>query len=152
MTIRELNLQDAITASQALAVQQAGYQVEADLIGFAAIPPLLETLGDLQASQELFYGYFVEETLAGFIAYEPIPNGIDITRMVVHPAYFRRGIARQLITHVMALATPQALITVSTGALNTPARRFYEGQGFELVEIITLPAGVQIARYCHHKP
>jgi ribosomal protein S18 acetylase RimI-like enzyme len=151
MTIQRLDLLDTQIATQVLAVQRAGYQVEADLIGFAAIPPLMESLAALQASTEQFYGYFVEGSLAGLIAYEFTADRLDITRLVVHPDFFRRGIARQLVAYVLVLTHSPAIVTVSTGALNQPARLFYEQQGFEFVEEVTLPEGVTIARYQYSK-
>lgn len=71
---------------------------------------------------------------------------MDIGRLVVHPAYFRRGIARKLVESMEAIGGIH-MLTVSTGALNTPARHLYERMGYHCIEEVTLPEGVAIAYY-----
>lgn len=131
-------------AERALEIQRRAYQIEADLIGFAGIPPLHESLEELRQSQETFLGYFVADTLAGFVSYELLDDVLDINRLVVHPDYFRRGIGQALIRSLDGLAPK---IIVSTGAGNQPARKLYENLGFRLIEEIELPVGLVIARY-----
>ncbi|WP_331436860.1 GNAT family N-acetyltransferase [Gordoniibacillus kamchatkensis] len=72
-----------------------------------------------------------EGELAGAIAYECEGGTITISRMMVHPHYFRRGIASKLLRHVFALEPDAARYVVSTGALNAPALKLYESAGFE---------------------
>jgi ribosomal protein S18 acetylase RimI-like enzyme len=129
---------------RALEIQHRAYRIEADLIGFDGIPPLHESLEELRESKETFLGYFVDDVLAGFVSYEIIGNTLDIGRLVVHPDYFRRGIGQALIAALDGFAPK---LIVSTGAANQPARKLYENLGFSLLEEISLPVGVKIARY-----
>ena len=54
MNVMLLDLLDASTARQVLALQRMAYRIEADLIGFDDIPPLQESLDELQACKEVF--------------------------------------------------------------------------------------------------
>jgi ribosomal protein S18 acetylase RimI-like enzyme len=144
--IRPLDLSDTDLAERVQAMQQGAYAIEAALIDFWEIPPLVETLADLQASVEHFWGYFIGEELAGAIATEQISETVEVTRMMVHPRYFRQGIARQLLAFVAA-TYPTARLTVSTGSRNTPAVRLYEGIGFVETERAEVAPGIWVTRF-----
>ena len=58
-------------------------------------------------------------------------------RLIVSPMYFRRGIAQQLLNHVVKLYETN-LVKVSTGARNVPAIQFYEKNGFRKVEDVAI--------------
>jgi GNAT superfamily N-acetyltransferase len=145
--IRLLNLTNSELAERALLIQKLAYRIEADLIGFDGIPPLHETVEDLQSSGETFLGCFVDEVLAGVISYAIEGHTLDIGRLVVHPDYFRRGIAQVLVGTVERIDPNVQHIIVSTGALNTPARSFYEKLGYKHTGDVTLPEGVTISQY-----
>jgi ribosomal protein S18 acetylase RimI-like enzyme len=55
---------------------------------------------------------------------------LDIHRLVVHPAYFRRGIGKTLVQFVEQVEDGIETIIVSTGAKNVPAKRLYTQLGF----------------------
>src|SRR5690606_36983681 len=93
-------MQDAIIAAQVWEIQMAAYRYEAALIDYPALPPLRQSVADLQASAEEFIGYVVETSIWGALSYEIADKSLDITRLIVNPAYFRRGIARQLLAYV----------------------------------------------------
>ena len=128
--IQRLNLQEMDEAAELLALQKQAYRQEADLIGSDQIPPLHETLEALQQSTETFYGYILDGQLAGAISYKREGDLLDIYRMMVHPDYVRRGIARAMLHFVEGCEPDIKRIIVSTGSLNTPARTLYERQGF----------------------
>ena len=113
--IQMLNVQDRDEATELLALQKLAYRKEADLIGSDQIPPLYETLEALQQSTETFYGYVLDGRLAGAISYKRERNLLDIYRMMVHPDYFRRGIARALLQFVERCEPDVIRMTVSTG-------------------------------------
>ena len=111
-------------------MQRAAYAVEAELIGSNEIPPLKETLEALQQSGETFYGYWVDEYLVGAISYKRAATLLDIHRLVVHPAYFRRGIGKALVQWVEQVEPGIEHIVVSTGTKNIPAKSLYTQFGF----------------------
>ena len=65
---------------------------------------------------------------------------------MVDPDYFRKGIARQLINHVLQDYQVKAF-TVETGRDNTPARKLYEGLDFKLLKTYTADENIVKVRY-----
>jgi GNAT superfamily N-acetyltransferase len=126
MLVEELDLTDPEIAAQVLAVQQAAYRVEADLIGSSDIPQLHETLDQLIAAPVQWHGISDDGHVVAAIAFTIAGDEIDIDRLVVVPDALRRGFGSALVAALDAAAT----ITVSTGTLNHPARAFYLSHGF----------------------
>ncbi|MCR2807126.1 GNAT family N-acetyltransferase [Paenibacillus soyae] len=143
--IRGLNNREEDIAQYILDVQLPAYRVEAELIGYDDIPPLRDTVDTIRNSKETFVGYFIEQELAGFISYESADDAIDLCRMVVHPGYFRRGIAKRLLAYVLADAASSKKVTVSTGARNEPAKSLYRGFGFVLAKELEVAPGLSLA-------
>jgi ribosomal protein S18 acetylase RimI-like enzyme len=160
--IRHLSIQDLAQARTVLALQRAAYQVEAELIGSADIPPLHETLAALQQCGEIFYGYWLDDGLAGAISYKRIPASaqaaqvpaikkqgtiLDIYRLIVHPCYFRRGIGRALLQFVENLESDIERLIVSTGRDNLPAKRLYTAAGFSPVRDEEIVPGLYVTHF-----
>jgi ribosomal protein S18 acetylase RimI-like enzyme len=146
--ILPLNLDDEVTTERILAIQQAAYRIEAELIGFYEIPPLFDTKELLLKSGETFYGAIIDGVIAGIIACELKPQTLDICRLGVYPDYFRRGVASALLHYIEATAYPdQTHFSVSTGAKNLPARRLYENHGFVLLQEYPVEPGLLMAFY-----
>lgn len=148
--IDRIDLNNVARLEELLQVQKAAYLIEANLIGFYDIPPLKDTLSSLQSCNEIFYGYFIEDKLAGAISYKIPGEVLDIHRMVVNPAYFRQGIAGQLLNFLL---TEQAItrnikkVIVSTGAKNEPARQLYLRFGFREVAQPEIVPGLFISQF-----
>jgi ribosomal protein S18 acetylase RimI-like enzyme len=128
--IGELDVRGEGVAAEVLALQRAAYRYEAELIGTDAIPPLRETLAELRACGERFLGAFVDERLAGFVSWKRDGDVLDIHRLAVGPAFFRRGIGAALVRAALAADPGAAQAIVQTGALNAPAKALYEREGF----------------------
>jgi ribosomal protein S18 acetylase RimI-like enzyme len=131
--IRALDLAGPEDAALLLALQLAAYEVEAALIGRRDLPPLHDTVDTLRACGETFCGYFESGELAGAVSYGRLGDTVDLHRVMVRPASFRRGIARALVAFVEAREADARRLIVSTGSLNTPARRLYTRLGFSEV-------------------
>jgi len=129
MSIREIDIRHAREAAAVWNVQQPAYRIEAELIGFADLPPLRETVEQLQACGETFYGFFEGDELRGAISCEREEEHVRICRMVVHPEHFRKGIAGRLLRHLLS-NHPAPKTVVTTGAANTPAINLYLAHGF----------------------
>ncbi|TWT27498.1 GNAT family N-acetyltransferase [Planomicrobium sp. CPCC 101110] len=126
--IQQLGNHQEEIAKAILDVQIPAYQIEAELIGFDGIPPLKESVEDIRKSDETFFGYF-DGHLIGFISYKQKNKLIDIHRLVVHPDFFRQGIAKKLIGFLV-LKFPGHQFIVSTGQENVPAKKLYAFFGF----------------------
>ncbi|HAG42334.1 MAG TPA: GNAT family N-acetyltransferase, partial [Clostridium sp.] len=68
--IKQLDLKDKKVLEKVLDVQISSYKIEAEIIGFDEIPPLKDTINTLKQCNETFYGYFIDDILAGIISYK----------------------------------------------------------------------------------
>ena len=145
--IQEVDITDAAIAQQVHALQLAAYAVEAELIGYPALPPLHETPADLQHSGERFLACRQGEEIIGAASFVLANGVLDIGRMVVSPALARRGIGKHLLRALEDAAGEGTTVTVSTAEKNIPAVRLYEGAGYRLAERVMLPDGLVIVRF-----
>ncbi|WP_211749945.1 GNAT family N-acetyltransferase [Paenibacillus sp. Marseille-Q4541] len=147
--IMPISLQDTDMVLEIWRLQHMAYRLEAELIGFNEIPPLLDTVETIQGCNETFYGYISDDMeLVGAIAVETEEEGTrTISRMMVHPLHFRKGIAGQLIEHVLELNHGIPKIIVSTGLKNTPASNLYQKYGFTPVMTQEVAPGVELTTF-----
>ncbi|WP_379131428.1 GNAT family N-acetyltransferase [Paenibacillus sp. sgz500958] len=147
--IIKLNLRDDLTVSELWGLQHKAYRLEAELIGFKEIPPLMETMDMLRRSVEIFYGNIgVDGELLGAVAVEEeSPGKLTITRMMVDPVYFGRGIASSLLNYVFNYYGEMEQFIVSTGKLNGPAVSLYKKHGFIPVGVEEVAPGVELVEF-----
>lgn len=145
--LARLDLNDRKIADEVLRLQRRAYRVEADLIGSDAIPPLQETLEELQACNETFLGAIDDGEIVGAVSWRVIDSTIDIHRLVVGPDQFRRGIATSLVRAVLEAEPLAEQAIVQTGAANVPARAFYLREGFEHLDDIEVGGGIRVSRF-----
>jgi ribosomal protein S18 acetylase RimI-like enzyme len=142
--VRLIDLDNTQEMLELLALQAAAYKKEAELVGLADIPPLLQSPQSVRASREVYYGFFTEEGLAGavslkreqpsLLAAPPGPERLHICRLMVQPGMFRRGIASALLQRVLELAAADGLVTaVLAVSINEPAMALYGRFGFETI-------------------
>ena len=138
--VSPLDLADTGVAAGVLDLQRRSYAVEARLIGSDRIPPLHESLEELQACGETFLGAYVGGRLAAVVSWKFDGATIDLHRLAVHPEFFRRGIGVALLRAAL-LSEPEARRAIAqTGAANEPAKQLYRGEGFaELSDREVLP-------------
>ena len=145
--IRELDLRARGVAEAVVALQRVSYQVEARLLGVRTLPALRESPRRLRRTGERFLGAFEDERLVGAVAWKRSGSLVDVHRLVVHPDRFRRGIAGRLLDALDAVEADAERAIVATGAANAPARRFYEGRGFEPVEERVVEGSITLVTY-----
>ncbi len=143
--IKQLNVWDDKTAEQIVDLQKKAYVMEAELIGFYDIPPLKDTVDDVKHCDEIFYGYYEDDVLAGLISYKLEEEVLDIYRVAVRPEYFRRGIARQMVEFIQTNNKGIRKTIVSTGLKNQPAVSLYLKLGFKKVREVEVAHDVYIA-------
>ena len=127
-----LEADDAV-ATRVLEIQRAAYAVEADLVGYDAIPPLHETVTELQSQPLIFLGVSCESTLAGVLGYRRDGDTVDIDRVAVDPLFFRRGLATRLLRELLARERDRDTVHRVDGLGNQPAVSLYERFGFRVV-------------------
>lgn len=142
-----LDLSEQATAEALLSLQRRAYAVEAELIGSDAIPPLRETLAELQTCGETFLGALVDGELAGAISWRFEDGTLDIHRLVVDPRRSRQGLGRALVRAALAAESEAVRAIVQTGADNAPARALYLREGFEHVDDVEVAGGLRVSRF-----
>jgi GNAT superfamily N-acetyltransferase len=93
-----------------------------------------------------FLGAFVDGRLAGAVSWKVDGETLDLHRLVVDPAHFRRGIGAALVRAALGANTRARRAIVQTGAANEPARALYLREGFTLVDEIEPVPGLRVAR------
>jgi ribosomal protein S18 acetylase RimI-like enzyme len=135
---------DTPVAARVLEIQRAAYAVEAGMLGYDAIPPLHETLAELQAKPLIFLGVSCDHILAGVLGYRRDGDTVDIDRLAVDPAFFRRGLATKLLRELFVRERAATRFTVSTGFGNQPAIDLYERFEFHQVGVAEPSPGAPI--------
>jgi len=111
------------------AVMVEAYRVEAVILGVRDFAPLHRTAAQIAATDALFLGISLEDTLAAVAEVESSePGHLHISSLVVLPSQFRRGLGSALVRHI--LDTTSDDVTVSTGVRNQPALSLYTSHGF----------------------
>lgn len=145
--IKKLNLNDTETAKRVLELQATSYKIEAEIIGFYDIPPLKDTIDSLKVCDEIFYGYHINNILAGIISYKIIENVLDIHRVAIHPLFLRIGIAGKLISFIEGLESNINKVIVCTGKENLPAVSLYLKNGYRKKKDIEISKGIYIMEF-----
>lgn len=135
------------TATSILNVQIPAYEIEAKYINSTAVPRFYDTVADIQTCDEIFYGYFYNNVLAGFISFKSDEDEVDIHRLVVSPNYFHKGIATKLLLYIFDMFSSSKTYIVQTGKKNTPALSLYKKHGFIEVQHIVLPDGMVLTSF-----
>lgn len=128
---QQLDLSNNHLAQAVYQIQKAAYQIEAELLGTAEIPPLQESFEGLQKVDETFIGFYQASRLLGVISYKVADQIIDIYRLFIHPDVLRQGVGRKLIDYVVSQNLECRKMIVATGEKNYPAVKFYRSYGFE---------------------
>lgn len=128
--IHNLNHKTQQQVEEIYTVFQLSYKIEAKLLEVEEFPPLRRTREQFISSTTEFYGYFINHQLAGIVELEIKADYIDINSLVVHSAFFRKGVGGQLVKFVLEMGQDK-IITVETALENKPAIRLYEKFGFK---------------------
>lgn len=146
--IRSIDLDELELTLSLLSLQQIAYRIEAELIGFTDIPPLLDSPQTLKDSGESFFGYFnAVGKLIGASSCKQGVRELTICRMMVAPECFRKGIASALLEHMEQCAVPGMKIKVSAGTNNTPAFELYTKHGYVPVQQHLVAPGITLTQF-----
>jgi len=140
--IQKLNSKNQNVAETIRSVFQASYAIEAKLLKATDFPPLKRTAEEFLDSKNAFYGFYKEEKLAGVVEVKAEEKNTHIQSLVVHPNFFRQGIASTLVQFVLETYTTKT-ITVETGLANEPAKDLYYGFNFKKVREYDTTNGIR---------
>ena len=136
-------------AERLLTVQHRAYRVEADLLGDDRIPPLHETVTQLQRAGLNWIAALDDSGHpTGAIAWTETVDHVDIDRLVVDPRVHRRGVGSALLVTLLSHASGRRT-GVSTGRENSPAIRLYLQHGFERGDDREVLPGLWVTHLVH---
>jgi ribosomal protein S18 acetylase RimI-like enzyme len=84
--------------------------------------------------------------MIGGIYFTLSPGELKISRLVVHPDYFGRGIVTSLLAEVKGKTGSHHRILVSTAEKNLPAIAVYHKFGYKMISRDVLPDGLVLVR------
>ena len=144
--IETINIQEVKIANEILGLQKASYKLEAELINYYELPPLKETVEDLINSKELFLAYKLDNAIYGILSFEILNDTIDICKLFVSPNYINKGIGSKLLKKLEAEYNNIKIFIVQTGLKNTSGMNFYKKHNFNLIQVIKMSDGLEIAK------
>lgn len=144
--INRLKNKDIDVANKIRAVYQESYAIEAKLLKATDFPPLKRSLESYLNSKNAFFGYLKNQEITGIIEIDQDNNTTHIQSLVVHPKFFRQGIARKLIEFIFN-SFDSKLFTVATGVKNKPATELYKKFGFKEVKQWNTDHGIRKIRF-----
>ncbi|RXJ74228.1 hypothetical protein CS022_03950 [Veronia nyctiphanis] len=115
--IIKLNHRNHSVASDILELSLQSYRIECDLLGLETFPPLNESTDDIEKSEGIFWGLYVENTLVAVLEISTLvlernTNAKNIDRLVVSPEHFRRGFGQAMLRFCCGA---RGVYSVSTG-------------------------------------
>lgn len=138
------------TANQIHDLFQSSYRVEAELIGATAFPPLERALWEVQTARSNFLGQWIGPELAAVLEYSADGTHLSIDSLVVHPHYFRRGLASRILRTVLEQGDWQTA-DVETAAANIPAIALYEKFGFYVSRLWIAEEGIEKVQLLYNR-
>jgi len=129
-----MKILDATVADAAaiLELQRAAYRSEAELYNDFYIPPLRESLEELSAlfASHVFLKAVVDGAIAGSVRARSDGTSCFIGRLIVAPAYQRRGVGSRLMKAVEDRFPAVERFELFTGHKSEFNLRFYEKRGY----------------------
>ena len=107
---------------------------------YTAFMPL-ERLEEERDNGGAFFGYFIGGQQVGFVTAEKEDGNWSMRRLAVLPEYRGRGIAGQLIRHVIDYIKSLGATCFHIGIVNEQKglREWYEAMGFRVYEVFEVP-------------
>lgn len=132
-----MNVHKIIRAEQAnlpaiLELQYLAYQSEAILLGNYSIPPLKQTLQELETEYKngvILKAVHENGDIVGSVRGYTCSGTFYIGKLIVHPAVQGRGIGTQLLNEIESLY-PQLRYELFTSSMSNKNLKLYERQGY----------------------
>jgi GNAT superfamily N-acetyltransferase len=121
-------------AQAILALQRLAYQCEAERYDDYSLPPLTETLSELQREfdRSVFLKAIGEDGICGSVRAHDNGTACLIGRLIVHPTYRRRGIATRLMAEIEACFPHVARYELFTGCKSQGNLQLYDKLGYRV--------------------
>jgi len=129
-----------------LALQKLAYQSEAALYNDWSIPPLTQTLESLveEFSASIVLRAVVDGQLVGSVRARVVNDTCEIGRLIVHPAFQRRGIGSTLLKTIEGQCPVVIRFELFTGSKSENNIRLYQQAGYQVTRTQSLSPAVSI--------
>jgi ribosomal protein S18 acetylase RimI-like enzyme len=136
----------AANAAEILALQKLAYQSEADIYRDPAIPPLTQTLEEIEADfgQTLFLKASIEGKIIGSVRAFLSQGTCHIGRLVVHPDFQNRGIGTQLMGEIEACFDQAKRYELFTGHKSARNLHLYQKLGYTVCRSQRITGGLTL--------
>jgi GNAT superfamily N-acetyltransferase len=120
-------------ASEILALQKVAYQSEAELNDDRTIPPLMQTLSEIESEFEskMFLKAVYADKIIGSVRASLDSGTCLIGRLIVHPDYQGKGIGTLLMRRIETLFLKAERFELFTGAKSIHNIRLYKRLGYQ---------------------
>lgn len=120
-------------APEILALQKLAYQSEAELYNDYNLPPLKQTLAELEAELEeaVCLKAVQEGRIVGSVRARDEDHTCQVGRLIVHPASQSQGLGQKLMAAIEAEFPRARRYELFTGSLSQRNLSFYAKQGYE---------------------
>ncbi len=121
-------------AQAILALQRLAYQCEAERYNDYGLPPLTETLSELEQEfdRSIFLKAIGEDGICGSVRAYGDGTTCFIGRLIVHPTHRRQGIATRLMTEIEACFPHVVRFELFTGYKSQGNLELYDKLGYRV--------------------
>lgn len=129
-----------------LALQRLAFQSEAALYNDWSIPPLTQTLEALleEFSAAIILKAIAEGQLVGSVRARCHDGLCEVGRLIVHPAFQRRGIGSRLLTAIEDQFPAVTRFELFTGSRSESNLRLYQRAGYRITRTKSLSPAASI--------
>lgn len=123
-----------IDAAEILELQQLAYQSEAAIYSDWSLPPLTQTLNEIEREfrENIFLKVCDAGKIIGSVRAADHHGTCRIGRLIVHPDFRRKGTGTQLMAAIEAQFPTVARFELFTGSRSTGNIRLYERLGYHI--------------------
>ena len=134
-------------AAEILALQKLAYRSEAELYGDWEIPPLTQTLAEIEAEfdSKLFLRAIADDQIVGSVRASLADGCCSIGRLIVHPNCQRKGIGTQLMHRIEASFPEAKRYEVFTGSRSHGNLALYRRLGYQITHEKDLSPNVRLS-------
>ena len=143
MTIERANLKDA---EEILKLQKLAYQSEAAIYNDYTIPPLTQTLEEIQNdfSTHTFLKASTGEKIIGSVNARILDGTCFIGRLIVHPGFQNQGIGTKLLHEIERRSSDAERFELFTGSKSEWNLYLYQKLGYQIFKREALNENVEL--------
>jgi GNAT superfamily N-acetyltransferase len=125
---------DVEDVEEILALQKLAYQSEAAIYNDYTIPPLTQTLEEIEAdfAKQVFLKVVVDGRIVGSVRAHVREGTCFVGRLIVHPDFQNRGIGAMLLKGIEEVFYDAERFELFTGGRSEKNLYLYQKQGYEI--------------------